>query len=125
MDFFFEPNGVAVVGATPETYSGGRYLIANLTLGYQGPIYPVNPKYHEVLGLKCYPSIREIDGPLDLALDPETGREGLGPPWYRRVGSRCGGRAWPRARRPPPRRSASHRAGARAPPARAWGGCAA
>lgn len=68
MDFFFEPNAVAVVGATPETYSGGRYLIANLTQGYQGPIYPVNPKYHEVLGLKCYPSIREIDGPLDLAL---------------------------------------------------------
>jgi acetate---CoA ligase (ADP-forming) len=68
MDFFFEPNGVAVVGATPETYSGGRYLITNLTLGYPGPIYPVNPKYHEVLGLKCYPSVREIDGPLDLAL---------------------------------------------------------
>jgi acetyltransferase len=68
MHFFFEPNGVAVVGATPETYSGGRYLITNLTLGYQGPIYPVNPKYHEVLGLKCYPSVREIDGPLDLAL---------------------------------------------------------
>jgi acyl-CoA synthetase (NDP forming) len=68
MDFFFEPNGVAVVGATPETYSGGRYLITNLTLGYQGPIYPVNPKHHEILGLKCYPSVREIDGPLDLAL---------------------------------------------------------
>jgi len=68
MNFFFEPSGVAVVGATPETYSGGRYLITNLTLGYQGPIYPVNPKYHEVLGLKCYPSVREIDGPLDLAL---------------------------------------------------------
>ncbi len=68
MDFFFEPNGVAVVGATPETYSGGRHLITNLTLGYQGPIYPVNPKHHEILGLKCYPSVREIDGPLDLAL---------------------------------------------------------
>jgi len=68
IDFFFEPNGVAVVGATPETDSGGRYLITNLTLGYQGPIYPVNPKYHEVLGLKCYPSVGEIDGPVDLAL---------------------------------------------------------
>jgi acetyltransferase len=68
MNFFFEPKGVAVVGATPEPYSGGRYLVTNLTLGYQGPIYPVNPKYHEVLGLKCYPSLREIDGPLDLAL---------------------------------------------------------
>jgi len=50
MNFFFEPNGVAVVGATPETYSGGRHLVTNLTLGYHGPIYPVNPKYHEVLG---------------------------------------------------------------------------
>jgi len=68
MDFFFEPNGVAVVGATPETYTGGHYLITNLTLGYRGPIYPVNPKYDEILGLKCYRSVREIDGPLDLAL---------------------------------------------------------
>jgi acetyltransferase len=68
MEFFFEPNGIAVVGATPETYSGGRYLVTNLTLGYQGPVYPVNPKYKEVLGLKCYSGVREIDGPLDLAL---------------------------------------------------------
>jgi acyl-CoA synthetase (NDP forming) len=68
MNFFFEPNGVAVVGATPEPYSGGRNLLVNLTLGCHGPIYPVNPNYREVLGLKCYPSVREIDGPLDLAL---------------------------------------------------------
>ena len=68
MDFFFEPKGVAVVGATPEPYRGGHYLIANLTLGYQGPIYPVNPKYNEILGLKCYPRVSDINGPLDLAL---------------------------------------------------------
>jgi acetyltransferase len=68
MDFFFEPNGVAVVGATPEPYSGGRFLIANLTLGYPGPIYPVNPKYDEILGLTCYSKILDINGPLDLAL---------------------------------------------------------
>jgi acyl-CoA synthetase (NDP forming) len=68
MDFFFEPNGVAVIGATPEPYSGGRFLIANLTLGYQGPIYPVNPKYDEILGLKCYSRVSDIPGPLDLAL---------------------------------------------------------
>ncbi|MGZ3525796.1 MAG: CoA-binding protein, partial [Thermodesulfobacteriota bacterium] len=54
MDFFFEPKGIAVVGATPEKYQGGQYLVTNLTLGYQGPIYPVNPKYDEVLGLRCY-----------------------------------------------------------------------
>ncbi len=68
MDFFFEPNGIAVVGATPERYQGGQYLVINLTLGYKGPIYPVNPKYEEVLGLKCYPKVSDIVGPLDLAL---------------------------------------------------------
>ncbi len=68
MDFFFEPKGIAVVGATPEPYTGGRFLVSNLTLGYKGPIYPVNPKYNEVLGLKCYPKVSDIEGPLDLAL---------------------------------------------------------
>jgi acyl-CoA synthetase (NDP forming) len=68
MDFFFKPKGVAVVGATPEPYHGGQYLVANLISGYEGPIYPVNPKYHEVLGLKCYPKVSDIEGPLDLAL---------------------------------------------------------
>ena len=68
MDFFFEPNGVAVVGASPETDSVAHYLVANLTLGYKGPIYPVNPKYDEILGLKCYSRVSEINGPLDLAL---------------------------------------------------------
>jgi acetyltransferase len=68
MDFFFEPKGVAVIGATPQTDSGGHHLVANLTLGYKGPIYPVNPRYNQILGLKCYPNVRDIQGPLDLAL---------------------------------------------------------
>jgi acetyltransferase len=68
MDFFFEPKGVAVVGATPGPYTGGHYLLTNLTLGYKGPVYPVNPKYDQILGLKCYPSVSDINGPLDLVL---------------------------------------------------------
>ena len=68
MDFFFEPKGVAVVGATPEPNTGGNYLIANVALSYKDPVYPVNPKYSEILGLKCYPRVSDIKGPLDLAL---------------------------------------------------------
>jgi acetyltransferase len=68
MDFFFEPKGVAVVGATREPNTGGYHLLTNVTLGYKGPIYPVNPKYEEVLSLKCYPRVSDIQGPLDLAL---------------------------------------------------------
>ncbi len=68
INFFFEPNGIAVVGATLEPYHGGRHLVENLTRGYRGPIYPVNPKYAEVLGLRCYPRVSDIEGPLDLVL---------------------------------------------------------
>ncbi len=68
MNFFFEPHGIAVVGATPEAYSGGRNLLTNLQLSYQGPIYPVNPKYKEILGLKSYPRVSQIDDPIDLAI---------------------------------------------------------
>jgi acetyltransferase len=67
MDFFFEPKGVAVVGATLEK-SGGHSLIANVAVSYKGPVYPVNPRYKEILGLKCYSRISDINGPLDLAL---------------------------------------------------------
>jgi acyl-CoA synthetase (NDP forming) len=68
IDFFFEPKGIAVVGDTVEPYHGGRHLAENLTHGYKERIYPVNPKYPEVCGLKCYPDISDIEGPLDLAL---------------------------------------------------------
>jgi acyl-CoA synthetase (NDP forming) len=36
--------------------------------GYEGSIYPVNPGYEDVLGLRCYPSIAELPEPVDLAI---------------------------------------------------------
>ncbi len=68
MKFFFEPRGVAVIGATPKPNTGGLSLITNLTLGYDGPIYPVNPRYSEIVGLPCYPRISEVPDPIELAL---------------------------------------------------------
>jgi acetyltransferase len=68
INFFFEPKGIAVVGATPEPYHGGRHLVENLTRGYPGSIYPVNPKHKEIFGLKCYPRVSDIQGALDLVL---------------------------------------------------------
>ena len=68
MDFFFEPKGVAVIGATPDRFGGGRNLLINLSLGYDGPIYPINPKYDELFDKKCYPSILDVPDPIDLAL---------------------------------------------------------
>jgi acyl-CoA synthetase (NDP forming) len=68
MDYFFQPRGIAVIGATTNPFKGGNGIIKNLILGYKGGIYPINPKYDEIEGLRCYSSVQEIDGPVDLAI---------------------------------------------------------
>jgi acyl-CoA synthetase (NDP forming) len=68
LDPLFYPKSIAVVGvSTSETKFGGRFLQALIDFGYKGPIYPVNPKGSEMLGLKMYPSVRDIPDHVDLA----------------------------------------------------------
>ena len=56
---------IAIVGLSPRPERASnevaRYLRA---AGYT--IIPVNPKCTEVLGEKCYPSLREVPGPIDM-----------------------------------------------------------
>ena len=62
----FSPRGVAVVGASPgEKYSFARYLVEGLKEAGFPAIYPVNPKYTEVVGLPCYPNLHAIPGVVD------------------------------------------------------------
>jgi len=68
MDFFFDPRGIAVIGATPNPLKGGNAILKNILFGYRGGIYPVNPKYPEIEGLRCYPSVNAIPDPVDLAI---------------------------------------------------------
>jgi len=68
MDFFFQPKAIAVVGATPNPAKGGFAILKNLTNTFKGHIYPVNPRYDEIDGLICYPSIRAVPGIPDLAI---------------------------------------------------------
>ena len=69
MALFFEPQSVAVIGSLREGYFGGYVVIKTLlNAGFAGKIYPVNPSYQEVLGLKVYPSIKEIPEKIDLVL---------------------------------------------------------
>lgn len=66
---FFEPKSVAVVGANPNAGELAFNLVENLAQsGYRGRVYPVNPNYSEILGRKCYPSLKEIRGEVDLAV---------------------------------------------------------
>jgi acyl-CoA synthetase (NDP forming) len=60
---------VAVVGASTDPSKFGNVLLKSLISGgFEGEIYPVNPKAETVHGLTCYPSIAAIPGPLDLAV---------------------------------------------------------
>jgi acyl-CoA synthetase (NDP forming) len=68
MEFFFNPQGIAVVGATPNSFKGGFAILKNCITGYKGNIYPVNPRYSEIEGLACYPSVSAIPGHVDLAI---------------------------------------------------------
>ncbi|RJP34673.1 MAG: hypothetical protein C4536_02430 [Actinobacteria bacterium] len=68
LDAFFAPDSVAVVGATPNELKGGHSIIANMLESFAGPVYPVNPGRDEILGVKCYPSVRELAGKVDMAI---------------------------------------------------------
>ena len=68
MEFFFKPQGIAVIGASPNSAKGGNIIVSNLQKGYGGAIYPVNPCYEQINGLKCYPSVLEVPDPVDLAI---------------------------------------------------------
>lgn len=61
------PRSVAVIGATPRQQYGGRLLTALLKSGDRLRVYPVNPKYAELGGVKCYPSIEDLPESPDLA----------------------------------------------------------
>ena len=68
MDYFFAPRSVAVVGATPNKAKGGYSIIANMLESFSGPVYPINPGRDEILGQKCYSSVRELEGKVDMAI---------------------------------------------------------
>lgn len=66
---FFYPDSIAMIGASqnPMKPNGIPLHLLN-SFGYEGDIYAVNPKYENVGGLKCYPSVLDIPGEIDLAI---------------------------------------------------------
>jgi acetyltransferase len=72
----FTPSSVAVFGASDKHDSVGQIVFQNmLESGFQGTLYPINPKYPEVQGKHAYASISEINEPVELvviATPPQT-----------------------------------------------------
>ncbi len=69
LKLFFNPRGVAVVGASRERGTiGGEVFHKLLSYGFQGPVYPVNPAAEVVQCVTAYASVESIPGPVDLAI---------------------------------------------------------
>ncbi|MCX8176383.1 MAG: CoA-binding protein, partial [Candidatus Bathyarchaeota archaeon] len=69
LDVFFYPRSVAIVGATRNPAKPSYYITENLVkLGFTGKIYPINPNASEILGLKCYPSLKDVPDEVDLVI---------------------------------------------------------
>jgi len=69
LDVLFRPRSIAVMGASNKTFSIGNRVVKNLLAhNFKGSIYPINLKEPEILGLKAYPSILDVPGPVDIGM---------------------------------------------------------
>lgn len=69
LEALFNPRNVAVVGASHHKGKIGHTVVKNIIESeYKGKIYPINPKGGEILGLKVYKSISEIDEEIDVSI---------------------------------------------------------
>jgi acyl-CoA synthetase (NDP forming) len=65
----FHPRSVAVVGASTNPDSPGHdYVRSLLDFNYRGSVYPINPRASELLGLRAYPSLRDVPGTVDFVI---------------------------------------------------------
>ncbi len=69
LDAFFKPNAVAVIGASRDPEKLGYAVLANIVeSGYNGGIYPINPKADTILGFKTYPDVNLLPEVPDMAV---------------------------------------------------------
>lgn len=68
IDAIFNPRSVALIGASNKEGKMGNVFAKNLAEGFGGIIYPINPSEKEVLGMRAYPDVRSVPGPIDLAV---------------------------------------------------------
>ena len=69
LEKLLSPDHVAVIGASRTPGKVGHEILANLVnQGFEGTIVPINPTTDEILGLKCYPSLKESGARIDLSV---------------------------------------------------------
>ena len=68
VDSLMNPGSIAVVGASQQMSRGTRVLVNLKHTGFAGPVYAINPRYREVMGFPCYPSVGAVPGKVDCVV---------------------------------------------------------
>jgi acetyltransferase len=69
LDAFFKPKSVAIVGASSDPKKVGHTALKNLvSMGYQGKVFPINPREDSILGFRCYKNMLDVPEPVDLCV---------------------------------------------------------
>ncbi len=68
LNHFFNPKGIAVIGASEREGSLGTKILRNLIGSYQGLVFPVNPFRQKVQGITAYSSVGRVSSKIDLAV---------------------------------------------------------
>jgi len=69
LDSLFKPDSIAVVGASNTPGKIGHSVVKNLIeSGFEGAIYPINPKEDVIQGLTAYPTVADVSGSIDTAV---------------------------------------------------------
>jgi acetate---CoA ligase (ADP-forming) len=69
LDAFFKPKSVAIVGASSDPKKVGNTALKNLvSMGYQGKVFPINPREDSILGFRSYKSVLDIPEPVDVCV---------------------------------------------------------
>ncbi len=76
IEIALHPQSVAVVGATRTgDWGGGGFVAGLVQFGFKGKVFPVNPKYPEIQGLRAYASLKDIPEPVDYVISSIPARE--------------------------------------------------
>ena len=69
LETFFKPKSIAVVGASKNSTKIGHATLKNILISdYDCKVYPINPKEKEILGVKCYKTLNDVPGKIDLVM---------------------------------------------------------
>ena len=69
ISYFFKPKSIAIIGASPTQGKVGNTVLTNIIeSGYQGKIYPINPKSEEILGYKAFKNVLDVPNQIEIAI---------------------------------------------------------